>query len=248
MCGTDRVMLTVVIGPPAAGKSTWVLQRAKPTDIVIDYDRIAVALAGLGADTHDHTPAIAAVTKAARTAAIEAAVRQAEATDVWLIHSSPGQRRLDQYRALGADIVTIDPGRDVVRDRCKHERPAKMFAVIDAWYRDKAADNGPDNSRGRIKLGGGSDPRGTQAWKNLRAQVFAEETHCWQCGQWVDQDLPRTHSLSRSVDHLDPIGRGYPGVPDRSRVRLAHRSCNARRGHRPERAEQRQVTISIDSI
>jgi predicted kinase len=34
-------MLTVVIGPPAGGKSTWVLERAKPGDIVVDFDRLA---------------------------------------------------------------------------------------------------------------------------------------------------------------------------------------------------------------
>lgn len=68
-------MLTVVIGPPAAGKSTWVLERAKPGDIVIDFDRLAVALSATGGDPHDHPPAVAAVTRAARTAAIEAAIK-----------------------------------------------------------------------------------------------------------------------------------------------------------------------------
>lgn len=66
-------MLTVVIGPPAGGKSTWVRERAKPGDIVIDFDLLACALTGPGGDPHDHTPAVAAVTKAARRAAIDAA-------------------------------------------------------------------------------------------------------------------------------------------------------------------------------
>lgn len=131
-------MLTVVVGPPCSGKSTWVLEHAEPGDIVIDFDRLAVALSGPGGDPHDHPSAVAAVTRAARTAAIEAAIKQAKACHVYLIHSSPGQVRMAEYRDLGAEIVTVDPGRDVVRQRCKAQRPARMFAVIDEWYREQA--------------------------------------------------------------------------------------------------------------
>jgi len=129
-------MLTVVTGPPAAGKSTWVLDHAKPGDIVIDFDRLAVALSGNGGDPHDHPSAVVAVTRAARTAAIDVAIKQANVTDVYVIHSSPGQQRMAQYRILGAKLITVDPGRDVVRQRCKdHQRPVRMFAAIDDWYR-----------------------------------------------------------------------------------------------------------------
>lgn len=138
--------LIVVIGPPAAGKSTWVLQRAKPTDVVIDYDRLAVALTGTGGDMHDHAAPVIAVTKAARVAAIEAALKQTRVTDVYVIHSNPGAQRMAEYRAMGAQIVTVDPGRDVVRERCKSERPARMFAAIDEWYRSQRAESQPKAS------------------------------------------------------------------------------------------------------
>jgi len=130
--------LTVVIGPPAGGKSTWVLEHARPGDVVIDYDRLAVALTGQGGDPHDHAPAVSAVTRAARTAAIEAALKHTTDADVYLIHSSPGAQRIAAYRSLGARIVTIDPGQDVVRQRCKTQRPRRMFAVIAEWYRHQA--------------------------------------------------------------------------------------------------------------
>jgi predicted kinase len=130
-------MLTVVVGPPAGGKSTWVLERAKHGDIVIDFDRLAVALTGHGGDPHDHAPAVMGVTRAVRQAAIDAALKHAHDTDVYLIHSSPGRQRMAQYRGMGAKVVTIDPGKDVVRERCKTQRPRRMFAVIDEWYRDQ---------------------------------------------------------------------------------------------------------------
>lgn len=96
--------------------------------------------------------------------------------------------------------------------------------------------------------GAPADPRNTQAWKRLRAQVYEEETHCWQCGMWVNQSLHRTHPMSRTVDHLKPIARGGAGVPDRSGVRLAHRRCNGRRGHRPERLRPRELSVDVSAI
>lgn len=135
--------LTVVIGPPAAGKSTWVLERAKPTDVVVDYDRLAVALTGVGGDMHDHAAPVVAVTRAVRAAAIEAALKQIHHTDVYVIHSNPGVQRMTEYRAMGAQIVTVDPGREVVRQRCKSERPRRMFAAIDEWYRSRAGETEP---------------------------------------------------------------------------------------------------------
>lgn len=144
-------MLTIIIGPPAAGKSTWAQQRAKPGDIVVDFDRLAVALSGPGGDPHDHPPSVMAVTRAARTAAIEAAIKHARLTNVYLIHSSPSPQRMAEYRALGAEVVTIDPGRDVVRQRCKVGRPRRMFAAIDEWYRDRAGE-GDAPPQGRRSL------------------------------------------------------------------------------------------------
>lgn len=139
--------LTVVIGPPAAGKSTWVREHAQPHDIVIDFDLLALALAGPGADPHDHTPPVMAVARAARTAAIEAALKQRHHTDVYVIHSNPSAERMSEYQRAGARVVTVDPGKDVVRQRCKTQRPSRMFAAIDAWYREHGdAGSGPSRA------------------------------------------------------------------------------------------------------
>lgn len=127
--------LTVVIGPPAAGKSTWVRDHAKAGDVIVDFDLLALAMAGPGADPHDHPPHLMAVARAARTAAIEAALKQRHRTDVYVIHSNPSAERMGEYHRAGARVVTVDPGKAVVRERCKTQRPARMFAAIDAWYK-----------------------------------------------------------------------------------------------------------------
>lgn len=242
-------MLIVVTGPPCGGKSTWVRHRAKPADIVIDYDRLATALSGEGADSHDHRGPIDAVTKAARKAAIAVAARHLSTVDVYLVHSSPRPNELATYRRLGADIVLLDPGEDVARERCARERPARIFAAIDQWYAAHAHGGPrPRHQRAPQPESGQGDPRGTQAWRRLCAQVYAEETHCWLCHEWVDQTLPREHPMSRTVDHVVPVARGGPPIPDRDGARLAHRRCNSERGDNPERLTQQRLTIPITAI
>lgn len=126
--------LYVVQGPPAGGKSTWVQDRAREQDVVIDYDLLAVALSGPGGDGHTHGQAVKTVTKAARNAAIAEAVKVARQVDVYLIHSNPGAQRLAWYRAEGAQVITIDPGRVEVTARVRRDRPKLMLRVLEEWY------------------------------------------------------------------------------------------------------------------
>jgi len=130
------VTLYLIVGPPAAGKSTWVTQHAKPGDITIDYDTIASVLSPL-TDTYDQPAHVKSVTKAARQAAIDTAIRFARNTDVYVIHSSPSAALLTKYQTLGAQVVTVDPGRDVVLERCKTERPWQMGQAAKQWYRNQ---------------------------------------------------------------------------------------------------------------
>lgn len=65
----------------------------------------------------------------------------------------PGAATLNRYRALGARIVTIDPGIDVVLARCKTERPWQMQQAVKEWYANAAGqepepvDTGTDSTR-----------------------------------------------------------------------------------------------------
>jgi len=82
-------------------------------------------------------------------------------------------------------------------------------------------------------------------WRRLCTQVYTEETHCWLCGQWVDQTLPHNHSMSRTVDHVVELHRG--GHPlDRNNLRLAHRSCNTRKSNRLRTPTPRREQLTVD--
>lgn len=124
------MVIRVVTGPPAAGKTTYIAEHRQPGDVVIDHDALAVALGS--PDSHDHPDAIARVAHAARGSAIKAA--KTVGADVWLIHSQPNPAALADYEQQGAEVIVVDPGIEVVKERARTERPLDSQAAIDAWY------------------------------------------------------------------------------------------------------------------
>ena len=58
--------------------------------------------------------------------------------------------------------------------------------------------------------------------RRMRAQVLAQEHHCWICGKPGSNDDPLTY------DHV--IARTDGGDNSRANARAAHASCNSRRG------------------
>lgn len=124
----------VVTGPPAAGKSTYVMANAAPTDVVIDLDRIATALMPAPLGDHEYPDHVRHVAIGARTEAIWRATRLREPVTVWLIHSVPSPQQMREYRRRRFTIQVIDPGEQVVRERAERMRPTLVKKAIDAWY------------------------------------------------------------------------------------------------------------------
>jgi hypothetical protein len=125
--------LYVVTGPPAAGKTTWVRERARHGDVVVDLDAIASALTP-GGDGHRHPHAVLRCAQRARRAAIDEALRHTADVDVYVVHTQPSAKALARYSEHGAHVVTIDPGRAVVEARVAEDRPAPTQAVVARWY------------------------------------------------------------------------------------------------------------------
>lgn len=128
-------MLYVITGPPGAGKSSWIRAHATARDIVIDLDLIAVAMAGPGADHHAHSPELMRVVYRARSAAIHEAEQLADRADVYLVHTMPQPKARARYRKLGAEIIVVDPGEALVRQRVTDMRQPELQAVVTRWYR-----------------------------------------------------------------------------------------------------------------
>jgi len=132
-------MIHVITGPPCGGKSTHIKTHAQPGDIIIDMDRLALALTTDGTNSHEYSAEVRRVARAARKAAVREAmhigylIRQ----NVWIIHTDPPPDALREYRAHSARITLIDPGRDVCLERVK-ARPTQnqrlVKEVLEKYY------------------------------------------------------------------------------------------------------------------
>ncbi len=121
----SKTRVVLVVGPPAAGKTTWVADHAGTADLVVDYDAIAHSL---GSDQHE-------VVMAARNAVL-GKIRRGEvsAPTAYIISTNPQAEAMFPHH----EVVTVDPGRGEVERRCTAERPLHMLAVVDDWYRRRS--------------------------------------------------------------------------------------------------------------
>lgn len=136
-------MIVVVTGPPCAGKSTYIKENAKSGDIIIDMDRIALALTTDDVGNHDYSQGIRYIAMEARKAAIKEALYQCASRrgpTAWIIHTDPTPDERSQYRLRMAQIVEINPGKEVCLERVK-ERPQVnqniARKVIDDYFKKR---------------------------------------------------------------------------------------------------------------
>lgn len=122
-------MLVVVSGPPCSGKSHYIRERATTDDIVIDLDRIALAFAIEGTGDHDYPDHIRVVARKARLAAIDMAIRYAQATNVWIIEAAPTSQARAWYAARGAKFIRCTATAAELAERAS-QRPERNQRLI----------------------------------------------------------------------------------------------------------------------
>lgn len=201
----------------------------KPGDIIVDYDALANALAGIDPANHEHTAIVKKVTKAARDAAIREAQKHAQDVDVLVIHSTPAQSTLDRYRREGAQIHVVDPGKDIVMHRIKTMRPNHMHAVAAKWYDQQ------DNAGSKKKRTLASTTERGYGWRHQQVRKrlmynHRDGTPCPGCGNPMYRDPTKNHDgAALEADHSQDLKNHGPGDADR----LICRTCNRARadGH-----------------
>jgi predicted ABC-type ATPase len=110
-------MIYIVTGPPCVGKSTWVKERAKSGDLIVDLDRIALAITSEDTPHHEYPRHVRSAAIAMRTVAVNCAMN---------------------YGRSGTSYITAPLA--VLMERAKNERPAWVAAMIPRWYDDPEQD------------------------------------------------------------------------------------------------------------
>jgi hypothetical protein len=127
---TARTRIVLVIGPPGAGKSTWVNEHKGERDLVVDYDSLAQALGSpVG---HGHSDSLHTATMSARNAVLNSLRKGAiDVGRAWIISSNPKAEEMFPYHS----IMNVDPGRHEVEQRVRRgDRPEHFIELVRNWY------------------------------------------------------------------------------------------------------------------
>ena len=120
-------------GPPCAGKNTYVAERRRPGDLVLDVDALHMALTGL--PSHEHRQGVLPFVYEARDA-VMAKVAEGGSPPVWAINGAPRVAERNRWRSLyGANVVLLVPDPDECHRRADVAgRPREWHGYIDNWF------------------------------------------------------------------------------------------------------------------
>ena len=131
--------VVVVCGPPGSGKSTYIADRRRWGEVVVDYDHILAALSGLPA--HERPASVRPFADAARAAVLNV-VRTAEVPRVWIVATAATRALRDAYRQrFDATVVVLETDATACAARVASDGtrgPAEAKALreaVDRWWR-----------------------------------------------------------------------------------------------------------------
>lgn len=160
--------VTLVVGPPCGGKTTYVREHRKSGDLVVDFDALALAIGG---DEMNHAPEhLERLAGDLRERLIEKVLGGVD-FDAWVIATRPAPEQVDAFVEAGATILLADPGKDVALARAKEDGlPTFTAGAIGSWYNDPPAlPDGVENV-----AGGDPEPAGDDSGSKAAhgGQVF----------------------------------------------------------------------------
>lgn len=190
--------VTLVIGPPCAGKTSWVADHRQPGDLVIDWDHLAIeAGSPVG---HDHSAQYRAAATARRTE-LEQHVATMSDGRAFVIRTAARPTEQAQIAArLDAHIEVIDPGVQTCLARAALDgRHPDVDAAILRWY---GLQWGARCYDPLPKQAPAFNPRKTHEWRTVRRIVLRGQPPCYR-------GHPMRYGVAYNREHPDPL---YPTV------------------------------------
>lgn len=134
----QKTNVVIVCGPPASGKTTYVKQKMKTGDCVVDLDYIKSSISMRGkTETTDNLLVTALKIRDFLYSEIEA--DKIQAPTVWIIAGLPLEKdRVNMQARFNADIVCLDVPKETCLERAMldNERKDKkrQIEVIDKYF------------------------------------------------------------------------------------------------------------------
>lgn len=128
--GKYLVPVTLVCGPPGAGKSTYVKEKKGPHDLVLDYDLLVEAMGG---DRYaDH---LVPFVCEARDAAAERLLKPSTINKAWIVTLGSREEQRRQHTDRGAKLVMLDVPAYECKRRIYQRAEFNMWCkLIDKWW------------------------------------------------------------------------------------------------------------------
>lgn len=133
----SAIPLTILCGPPCSGKTTYITERSKPGDIVIDLDLIAASLSPGYVHWIAGKMSSDLLNRAirARNAMLGSLERQHRG-QAWFIVAAPTKAERDWWKTkLGGEVVLLHPGADECKRRAVQRGTPNAAQGVDEWER-----------------------------------------------------------------------------------------------------------------
>ena len=133
--------LTVIAGPPCAGKNLYLQENAAPGDLRFDYDVIHAAVTGLPSRQHTSVGQQCSI---GIRGVVARSVVETDGVVGWIIHGAPRRADRDSWvDEYDAEIVMVNPGIEECHKRADADsRPSEWHGYIDNWFESYGADDG----------------------------------------------------------------------------------------------------------
>jgi 5-methylcytosine-specific restriction protein A len=137
----SKTQVVVVYGPPGAGKTTYVLKKMRPGDLILDSDRLWQALSGQA--IHDKPISIFPFMLEAWHAVLNRLKANNNILCAWIVTTGKRKQDIEMYEnELNAQCFVMETPaivclRRVQNDKARDPETMELFkGLIDQWWQD----------------------------------------------------------------------------------------------------------------